>query len=218
MTLNNTTIGAIGVGIAGVTTGIISLVTAHNAKKKAEEGKEELTKVANMLGRTIEDLTDRTEVDVEISDAIIKKAVDEAVKREANEQVKAATQRAIIEVKLDISSRIKQEIDNVYSDLRANVKEELDKQVADVDIRTIKKEVVEQATRKAKYEFDDKLKEVLNRLDDKEDELDDRIKEIEDEYKDKLDDKFDDILQRMNDQIKDVKRIYSSVASALGDK
>ena len=216
MTLNNTTIGAIGVGIAGVTTGIISLVTAHNAKKKAEEGKVELTKVANKLGRTIEDLTDGT--DVEISDAIIKKAVDEAVKREANEQVKAATQRAIIEVKLDISSRIKQEIDNVYSDLRANVKEELDKQVADVDIRTIKKEVVEQATRKAKYEFDDKLKEVLDRLDDKEDELDDRIKEIEDEYKDKLDDKFDDILQRMNDQIKDVKRIYSSVASALGDK
>lgn len=216
MTLNNTTIGAIAFGCAGVAAGIVSLFVAHDAKKKSEEGKQELTKVANKLGKTIEDLTDGTEV--EISDSIVKKAVDEAVKREANEQVKAATQRAIIEVKLDISSRIKEEVDNAYSDLRAKVQEELDRQVSDLDIRTIKKEIVEQASRKAKYEFDDKLKEVLDRLDDKEDELDDRVKEIEDDYKGKLDDKMDDILDRLNSQIKDAKRIYSSVASALGDK
>lgn len=216
MSINNTTLGTIIFGCAGFATGIGAMVMASNARKESEKGKEELVNVANKLGKSIEDLKENTEV--EISDAIVKKAVDEAVKREANEQVKEATKRAIFEIKMDISSRIKEEIDNAYSDLKGKVQEEMEKQVADVDIRTIKKEIVETATRKAKYEFDDKLREVLNRLEDKEDDLDDKIGDIEEEYKKKLDEKMEDILERLNSQIKDTKRIYSSVASALGDK
>lgn len=191
MVINKGTI-IIGAAVAtSLISGACGLIAYIKAAKK-------IRKVSDRLNKSIDQLAD--DVDVEISDAIVRAAVDEAVSAQAEKQVNGAIQRACFDVERDMKSRIQQEVNGAYSDLKQKVKEEMERQVGALDIRDIRRSVVEDAKREAKEKFSDALKE------------------IEKSSKEKFDSELDDILQRYNNQLKDVSRIYGSVASTLGAK
>lgn len=157
--------------------------------------------VAKKLDKSMSDISEKTEV--EIREDIIEAAVRNAAEAEAERRVKEAASKAIKDISDDMSKQIGDAVNLEYGDLHEKVKARIEEKVnrlGAVEIRSIKRQIVDEAKRDAKEEFSDALDEVKENA------------------KEKFENDLNDILERYNNQIKDVSRIYGSVASALGAK
>lgn len=103
---------------------------------------------------------------IDISDTIIEDAVDRAVEKHA----KLAASNAIVQIKHDILEEVRKEVNKAYDNVEADVKKELERQVANVDIKSIQRKIVDEAAEKAQDKFssdlDDILKQYNKKLDD----------------------------------------------------
>ena len=77
--------------------------------------------------------------------------------------MKNATNSVVASVRNDISREVKAAVSEAYSDIKGAVAKELREQVANVDIRSIRKDVIEKAAEKAAEKFDGDLEEILQK-------------------------------------------------------
>ena len=189
----------IGVGSAAMAYCLYQLDKCSTARKnmekteaRMEQAEARINRFAAKIEKSMEDIIGST--NVEVSDAIVKKAVDEAVSREAKKQVEncmsSAARLAVATYTNDISSRVRKAVDDSSYDLKRDVKDEITRQVKLIDIDQIKREIVSKAKDEAYDKFSEKLDEFLD--------------DAEDKFTDKLDDKLDDLEDRFNDQISDI--------------
>ena len=172
--LNRSAIQLIVTGIGAIASIGYSIYVSHKTKKQFE------SMVDDIAGKL------STEVDIDISEEIVDKAVQTSVAREADRQVTKAVDIAVRDIKgktqQDLSSKVSTAVNSSYSDIKSQVREELQKQLGHIDISEVRKEVIADAK-----------KEVADRLD----------KDI------------DEILEDYNKNLKNVSNIYSSIAKTI---
>ena len=126
-------------GLLGIGTGAIAVGYSIHVSKK-------MNKLCAMLDTTVAKLASETVVDV--SPAIVDRAVDCAVDLAVGKAIKSATASVVQDIKYDIKKEVAKAIDTEYTNIRPSVATEVKKQVADLDISKMKSEVREQAKAK----------------------------------------------------------------------
>lgn len=136
----------------GVVLGALSIGYAIGQRKK-------LSDISNKVDKSIEELS--TSIEVDFSDAIVRQAVDRAVERETVLAAKKATNRIVDDIEETISRQVKDAVDNTYSDIRKAVEDETIKKVSQIDIQSLKNEVVRQTKKQVAQKFDTSLNDIL---------------------------------------------------------
>lgn len=144
MKMDNTTV----IGISGALLGAAGIGFAIGQRSNAKV-------ISEKLDRTISEIYDST--DIELSDAIIEKAVERAVEREAEMSAKRAVQK----VADDIHSSVKQAVDDEYYNIRKSVKSEVENRVSRIDIDDVKSEIIRQAKDDISHKLDSNLDSIL---------------------------------------------------------
>lgn len=123
-----------------------------------------LAKVSERLDRSINDIADNMEFD--IPEELISKAVDEAVNTEARKAVSRATNETISELKRDVRSEVQRAIDKEYDNLKDTVLKEITVQASKIDVGRVRRSVEEAAEQAALDKFDDNLDDILEKFND----------------------------------------------------
>lgn len=123
-----------------------------------------LAKVSERLDRSINDIADNMEFD--IPEELISKAVDEAVNTEARKAVNRATNETISELKRDARSEVQCAIDKEYDNLKDTVLKEITVQASKIDVSRVRRSVEEAAEQAALDKFDDNLDDILEKFND----------------------------------------------------
>lgn len=114
-----------------------------------------LRRVENSVDLTVNNLADKTPIDV--SDAVVEKAIQRAVDRELTSVVNTVNRRLYDEIRREVRESVK----SSYSDLKSSVANEIARQVKNVDIREIEKEAVTKAKEAIAEKFDNRLDGLL---------------------------------------------------------
>lgn len=122
-------------------------------------------KIADKVDVTIDEIDKSTPV--EVSDAVVKAAVKKAVDREVESHVRKVAEDAIKDIKDDISHQAKAAVKQAYGDVKDNVAAELRAKIGEININSVRQEVVDEAKREAARKFDDDLRKVVDEYDDR---------------------------------------------------
>ena len=101
-------------------------------------------------------------IEIEVDEDFVNEAIERRVDKIAKREVDASTIRAINEIRSDIRKEVRDAVNLAYSDLKGDVEKEISRQVGEVDISDIRKEVIRKAKERAAEKFDEDLKHVLD--------------------------------------------------------
>ena len=147
--------GSVIIGVVGTIVGLTGIGYAVGTHTK-------LSRVSEKLDKAIDDLADRTEID--ISDSIINQAVKEAVANAADKAVKKATDDATKELKHDIHHRVSEAIKDEYDTLNKDVLKKITEESSKIDVNRVRRTIEDAAKKAALEKFDDNLDDILERF------------------------------------------------------
>lgn len=118
------------------------------------------------LNRTIKSMSDTIDkvskdVHVTVPDYIVNQAVEKAVDREVANAITSETKKATSNINKDIYRKVSDAVSDSYSKIKIGVANELSRQVSNLDIDSIKREVAEAAKEEAISKFNGELEDVL---------------------------------------------------------
>lgn len=148
----------LGVGIIGIISGIAGIagaISSRQSGKKIEELEGQLSKKVNNIANNL---------DVDIPDEIVERAVRIAAEAEARRAVKDVGGKIIKEYEGEVRSQVRNSVDLAYANTKSDVKAELSRQVSNLDISGIKKEIIEEASEKAKEKLDEELESIATKF------------------------------------------------------
>lgn len=148
-------LGSVIVGVVGTIVGLTGIGYAIGTHTK-------LSRVSEKLDQAIDDLADRTEID--ISESIINQAVKEAVANAADKAVKKATDDATKELKHDIHHRVSEAIKDEYDTLNKDVLKKITEESSKIDVNRVRRTIEDAAKKAALEKFDDNLDDILERF------------------------------------------------------
>lgn len=143
----------IAIGVVGLAASVFGIGYAIGQRKK-------LNDIGEKIDRSVKELS--SNIDVDISEAVVNRAVTKAIERETELAASRATANVVSAIESDISGRVRKAVNDTYQDIKKSVVEETAKKVEKIDISALKKEVVEKAKEAAADKFDDSLDEVLS--------------------------------------------------------
>lgn len=143
----------IAIGVVGLAASVFGVGYAIGQRKK-------LNDISEKIDRSVKELS--SNIDVDISEAVVNRAVTKAIERETELAANRATTNVVNAIESDISSQVRKAVNETYQDIKKSVVEETAKKVEKIDISALKKEVVEKAKEAAADKFDDSLDEVLS--------------------------------------------------------
>lgn len=138
-------IAGIGAGIAGLITAAYAIKELMDAKKKLSEAVEKVT----------------GDINVDISEAIVKEATDKAIERAADRAAQLAVSSIKHEFDDDIRSEVRKAVDECKSSLKSDIKDRIEKQIGYIDISEAKREVIEKASAHAAETFKSDLDTII---------------------------------------------------------
>lgn len=145
------------IGAAGWIVGLVGVGYAIGTRSK-------MAKISDTLNCSINDLANRTEID--IPEEMINRAVERAVAVEAKRAVVKATDEAIKEVKKDIHKQVSDAVESEYTDIKESVLKELTYEAAKIDAKRVRADVEKAAKEQALEKFDDNLDDILEKFND----------------------------------------------------
>ena len=148
-------LGSVIIGVVGAIVGLTGIGYAVGTHSK-------LSRVSEKLDQAIDDLADRTEID--ISESIINQAVKEAVANAADKAVKKATDDATKELKHDIHHRVSEAIKDEYDTLNKDVLKRITEESSKIDVNRVRRTIEDAAKKAALEKFDDNLDDILERF------------------------------------------------------
>lgn len=149
----NDEIISIVIGIAGLV-GVGYAIGTHT----------KLAKVSERLDKGINELADDMEFD--IPEELINKAVEKAVQVEAKKAVERATNETVAAVKKDIRFEVEQAVDKEYERIKDTILEELTASASKIDVSRVRRDVEKAAKEAALEKFDDNLDDILEKFND----------------------------------------------------
>lgn len=133
----------------------VSIIFAVKSNKRMQ-------KTCNKLDVAVDAIADKVEINVQ--DEVVEEAIKLAANRYAHDAVRNIEKDILNETRKEIAAEVKKSVDLAYANLKAGVKEELDRQIRDIDISGIKKQVIEEASEKAKDKFSNELDSIAARF------------------------------------------------------
>ena len=127
----------------------------------AIDSTNKLRTISDRLNMSVEDLVDG--VNIDISEKLVKEAVEAEVKKEAKYQVEKAASKAAGDVVASYKSEIRNVVEDEFEKQKGEVAKSLKRKIDDIDIRELKRDVV----REAKADCANKLKKDLEEISDK---------------------------------------------------
>ena len=118
-----------------------------------------VNRLCEKLDTSIDNLSD--DIQVDIPDKMVQRAVEAAVKKEVAAAVKLATDEVIASAERDIRKEVTAEVERQYTTISDGVTTEIATRVARIDEGKLRKEVVEKAKEQIADKFDDKLDDLL---------------------------------------------------------
>jgi hypothetical protein len=143
-------------GIAGIIIGAVSVVASMTSSILLNR---KINKVGDVLSLGIDQIVNDMPIDV--PKAVINNAISIVVDREVRNAVKQTTEEARGMLRRDIHDRVEFQIKEEYSSIRTSVTDEVAKQVANIDMAPLKREVRERAKTMIIDKFDDNLESML---------------------------------------------------------
>lgn len=123
-----------------------------------------LAKVSERLDRSIDEIANNMEFD--IPEELVNKAVEKAVEAEAKRAVELATRESITALKREIHSQVSTTVNNEYGNLKDSVLREIVTEAAKIDVTRIRRDVEKAAKEAALKKFDDNLDDILEKFND----------------------------------------------------
>lgn len=154
MKINSTIIG-LGIAGASVIVSAVAVIISSRANKRIKN-------TCETLDASIDAISEDVELDV--SEEIVTAAIERAASIFAREEVRKLGKDALDSAKKEIRTEVKKSVNMAYANLKSGVKEELDRQIRDIDISGIKKQVIEEASEKAKDKFSNELDAIAVRF------------------------------------------------------
>lgn len=112
--------------------------------------------VSKMLDMTINSIS--SGIDVDISNELIESAVDRAIERAAD----SASRDVVRNLNSEIRMQVERKIDVNSADIKESVSKEISKQVKNIDIADMEREIVNKAKDAVSEKFDRKLDGLLD--------------------------------------------------------
>lgn len=141
--------------------GFLSIITL-GAVGYAVYANRKLDRVADRFDIATIDLS-KDISDVHIEEDVINRAVHIAVDRQAKKAAEDAANDIRKTTNADIKVMVKKEIDDVKDSIHDKTISEIERQVGNIDISNIRKEVINRAKDKAAEKFEDDLDEILEK-------------------------------------------------------
>lgn len=145
------------VGLFGAALGMIGIGYALGTHSK-------MAKISDKLDISIEDLANRTLVD--IPDSMIERATEKAVALEVKNAVGKATDIVLKEVKRDIHKQVSDVIESEYSSIKDTVLDEVTDEVAKIDIKRVRADVEKAAKETVLEKLDANMDDILENFND----------------------------------------------------
>lgn len=202
--------GVVVTGVTSIASFVYALVTKREAKDMEEmlKGKVDvLESIEEKLNKKIDSIADS--VDVNVPDYIVEEALRKAAEREASLAIANVSRKITNEYESSIKSEVRKSVDLAYSNTKIDVKNELAKQISNVDISGIKREIVEEAKDKVKEELDDAVESIRDKF---EEELD----EAKESATTKFEEELDSIATRFSNDLERGSKIYKTISDKLG--
>lgn len=140
------------VGVGIFMAGIFGVGYAIGTRSKVNQ-------LCEKLDTSIDKLSD--DIQVDIPDKMIQRAVETAVEKEATSAVKRATDEIVAATERDIRKEVKAEVERQYTSISDGVTDEIAARVARIDEGKLRREVVEKAKNQIAEKFDDKMDDLL---------------------------------------------------------
>ncbi len=121
-----------------------------------------MQKLSNKIGESIDKMS--KDIDVNVPDILVEKAVEKAVDREVGRTVNYATSQLTKDIRSDIRKEVKETVQSIYSDIKRDVVKEVERQVGNIDISSVRKEVVEKGKQAALEKLNNSLDEILDKF------------------------------------------------------
>lgn len=118
-------------------------------------------KVSQKLDKTFAELEKLTEV--EIKDSIVDKAVEEKATEAAERAVKRSAAVISTDLENDLKKDIKKAVDAEYDLIKGSVKTKIESEIKDLNIDSVKREVVQEAKNTAAKKFEKDLDDILDK-------------------------------------------------------
>ena len=141
--------------------GALICVGVYYTSKKIKALKKEIEELKSNINVATDEAS--KQVSVNVSDEFIEKAVDKAVSRESSYQIRKAINDISADVKSDMRKQVKSSIAEAYGDTKVLVAEELKRQIGNLSIESIRKEVMVEAKKEAAAKFKQDLDVVLEK-------------------------------------------------------
>lgn len=145
------------IGLGGLVLGSAGIGYAFGTHNK-------MAKVSKTLDCSIDDLAKNTNVD--IPEAMVKRAVERAVESEAARAVTRATHMAVQEIKADIHKQVTAAVEKEYDRIKDSVLREITDEASKISVDRVRAEVESEAKKKALEKFDVSLDGILTNFND----------------------------------------------------
>lgn len=129
--------------------GIIGMlgVSAYNFYKQ----RKATHNLTEKIGISMSEIEKRTPVDIQ--EAVIDRAVRNAVERKVSYAVQEAVNNVSAQIRGDMDKEIRKDVDGVYDQLRGEVEDRVTQQVATIDVEGMRKSVQRKAEEKVFKDF-----------------------------------------------------------------
>lgn len=140
--------------------------------------RKQLNELSDKIDKSIDEIEKGTIIDV--SEDIVEKAVNDAVAKKTSDAVNKCVSRVIVDVDKDLHNQVKNAVTKKYESMEASVTREIEKQIKEIDIDSVKDEVIVKAKEAASEKFNDSLDDVLNEFKERLNSITKVYKSIED--------------------------------------
>ena len=145
------------VGLLGAALGLVGIGYALGTHSK-------MSKISDKLDISIEDLANKTPVD--IPESMIERATEKAVAIEVKNAVSKATDVVLKDVKRDIHKQVSDAIESEYSSIKDTVLEQATDEAAKIDIKRVRADVEKAAKEAVLEKLDDNMDHILENFND----------------------------------------------------
>ena len=121
-----------------------------------------MNKLAKKIDTTIDELS--SDINVEVNDGLVQRSLDRAVEREVSNTVKHAAASVTHEIRDNIRKEVKEKVQSAYSNIKSDVTKEVERQVGNIDITDIRKEIVEKGKQAAVDKLNGSLDEICDKF------------------------------------------------------
>ena len=140
-------------GVVGTAAGVIGIGTSIYAVNKVNT-------VHEMMAASVDKMANG--IDVPVSQSFIDAAIDVAVDREVGRAVKISSREVVSRVREDMQRGVKDSISDSKKSINTAVSVEISRQVGNIDISDLKKQIIEESREKITKKFDGDLDNLLS--------------------------------------------------------